>query len=215
MNREKFNPPIASSNSDLKVEQYDSGYKIRGEVFYTLLDEVSGLKTQGHIKNIVVLDAGILIARLMKSTPVANVSEPKFGVYALAVGTGDVGWDPMNPPAANVFQRSLYNEIARKAYSSSSFINSSGGVSAFPTNVVDFNVTFTAGEAVGPLTEMGLLGGDINTNMAIQNPILPPNGPYDPTVNVIGYDTLCNYITFPVINKPPGSSLSFTWRLTF
>ena len=216
MAKEFFNKPVDNSaQSGMSNHFHDSGYRIKGEVFYSITDESTGEVTKGHIKNIVTLDAGILIARLMKSTATPNVSEPRFGVYALAVGSGDVGWDPMNPPAANVFQRSLYNEIARKAYASASFINTSGGISAIPTNVVDFTTTFAAGEAVGALVEMGLLGGDIDTNMANTNPILPPNGPYDPSVDVVGKDTLCNYVTFPVINKPAGSTLSFTWRLTF
>jgi hypothetical protein len=62
---------------------------------------------------------------------------------------------------------------------------------------------------------MGLLGGDINTNMSITNPILPPNGTYDPTVDMTGKDTLVNYLTFPVINKPATSTLTWVWRLTF
>jgi hypothetical protein len=164
---------------------------------------------------VVTLDAGVLIARLMKSTITPNLSEPKFGVYALAVGTGDVGWNPMMPPSATPGQRSLYNELGRKAASSSNFVDSAGSVSGIPTNVVDFNFTFANSEAVGPLTEMGLIGGDLSTNMAVTSPILPPNGIYDPTVDVTGKDALANYLTFPVINKPPTSALSWTWRLTF
>jgi len=33
-------------------------------------------------------------------------------------------------------------------------------------------------------------------------------------VNLVGKDTLVNYLTFPVINKPPTSTLSWTWRIT-
>ena len=193
----------------------ESYCKIKGEIFYELKDSVTGYLERGHLQNIVTLDAGLLIARLMKSTATPNISEPAFGIYALAVGTGDAGWNPMNPPPANVFQRSLYSEIARKAASSSSFIDSVGAVSGVPTNVVDFNFIFSESEAVGPLTEMGLIGGDCSTNMAVRNPVMPPNGSYDSTVDVVGKDALCNYITFPVINKPATSTLTWTWRLTF
>lgn len=196
------------------TKSVDSYRGIKGEVFWEMTDSETGAVTKGHLKNVVTLDAGILIARLIKGTGVANVSEPKFGVYALAVGTGDVGWNPMNPPPANNAQRSLYNELGRKAIASSSFIDQSGMISGIPTHIVDFNVTFSNSEAVGPLTEMGLVGADISTNMAVRNPVLPPNGPYDPTVNLVGKDTLVNYLTFPVINKPPTSTLSWTWRLT-
>lgn len=184
-----------------------------GEIFWELCHQNGTVET-GHVKNIVTLDAGILLARLMKSPAIANVSEPAFGIFALAVGTGDVGWDPLNPPPATITQRSLYNELARKQIASSNFITAGGTISGVPTNKVDFTTIFSEAEAVGALTEMGLVGGDINTNMAIRNPVLPPNGTYDATVDLVGKDTLVNYVTFPVINKPPTSTLRLTWRIT-
>lgn len=195
----------------------DEFRKIRGEVFWTLRDALTGQETSGHIKNIVTLDASVLIARLLKGTgtSVAHQSEPSFGVYALAVGTGDISWNLQNPPPATNTQRSLFNELARKAIQSTSFITGGGTISGVPTNIVDFTTTFAESEAVGPIAEMGLLGGDISTNMSVKNPVLPPNGIYDPTVDLVGLDTLVNYITFPVINKPATSTLSWTWRLTF
>src|SRR5690606_22371804 len=144
-----------------------------------------------------------------KSPPILNTSEPSFGVFSLAVGTGDVGWDPMAPPVATNTQRSLYNELSRKQIASSVFIDSDGGISGIPTTVVDFTTTFSESEAVGPHTEMGLLCGDIDTNMAVSNPILPPNGTYDPSVDVTGKDILVNYLTFGAINKPSNSTLSW------
>lgn len=190
---------------------------LKGEVFWTLTDVRTGEQTKGHIKNIIVMDASILLARLMKGTgnPTAHISEPSFGVFALAVGTGDTSWDPMNPPPATNTQRSLWNELGRKAIQSTSFIDGDGVVSAIPTSVVDFITTFSESEAVGPLTEMGLVGGDISTNMSVVNPVMPPNGPYDPTVDLVGKDTLVNYITFPAINKPATSTLQWVWRLHF
>jgi hypothetical protein len=149
----------------------------------------------------------------ISATP--HLCGPNFGVYALAVGTGDVGWNLQNPPPATNTQRSLYSELGRKAIATASFIDGDGGISGVPTNVVDFTTTFAESEAVGPIVEMGLIGGDCNTNVSITNPVLPPNGAYDPTVNVVGLDTLVNYLTFPVINKPSTSTLSWTWRLSF
>lgn len=187
-----------------------------GEVFWELRDGRTGdLQDSGSFRNVVTRDASILVARLMKSPGTPNLSEPSFGVFALAVGTGDVGWDPLNPPAATITQRSLYNELARKQISVSDFIDSEGSISGIPTNVVDFTTTFSESEAVGALTEMGLLGGDVDTNLAVTNPILPANGSYDATVDVVGKDMLVNYKTFPVINKPATSTLTWTWRLTF
>ena len=193
-----------------------SGAIKKGEIFWELRDGKTGeLQDSGRIDNVVTKDASILVARLMKSPATPNVSEPSFGVYALAVGTGDVGWDPLNPPSGTDTQRSLYNELARKQIVNSDFIDADGAISGIPTNVVDYTTTFSEAEAVGALTEMGLLGGDISTNMAVTNPVLPANGTYDDTVDLIGKDTLINYLTFPVISKPATSTLTWTWRLTF
>lgn len=181
-----------------------------GEVFLTLTDKASGkvLETR-HVKNLIVKDASILVARLLRDN-----QEPPHGAFVLAVGSGDAGWDPMNPPAPTVTQRSLYGEITRKIFAQKQFIDSSGIPVGFPTNIVDYTVIFSESEAVGPLMEMGIVGGNIDSNMSIRNPVQPPNGPYDPTVNLTGYETLVNYLTFKVINKPATATFTVTWRLT-
>jgi len=192
------------------------GIKLRGEIFWTLRNSSTGETESGHMKNVVTLDASLLIAALLKgpSAPIPHVSEPSFGIYALAVGTGDIGWDLQDPPPGNNLQRSLYNEIGRKQIQSATFIDAGGNPVAYRTNVIDFTTVFSETEAVGPWTEMGLIGGDVDTNMSIRNPVLPPNGPYDPTVDTSGLDTLVNYKTFKVINKPLGSTLLWVWRIS-
>ena len=188
-------------------EDFRSG--IRGDVFFTMRDGETGeIQLQRELRNIVVLDASILIARLMKDN-----QEPQHGILALAVGTGDSGWDLQNPPAATTTQRALVSELARKTFTTTQFVDAAGVPTVVPTHVVDFTATFAEAEAVGPWVEMGLLGGDISTNMAERNPV--PSGPYNPTVDLTEYDTLINSLRFPVINKPPTSTLSITWRLTF
>lgn len=182
----------------------------KGEVFMVLTDAATGEVQDSRKYNLVVKDASILIARLMKDS-----QEPSHGAFVLAVGTGDSGWDPMSPPAPTDTQRSLYGELTRKTFAETAFIDSGGIPVAYPTNVVDFTTTFSESEAVGPLVEMGLLGGDISSNMSVRNPVLPPNGPYDATVDLTLYETQINYLTFPVINKPATSTLTITWRLTF
>lgn len=208
------------TDSTLRFAMHSMGYEvlpaIRGEVFWELRDTVTGKVEKGHRKNVVVKDASLLLARFLKGTGTSNPNqcEPGFGVFALAVGTGDAGWNVLNPPAGTNTQRSLFNEIARKQIASTNYITADGTISGVPTNVVDFTTTFSESEAVGALTEMGLIGGDMSTNMSVRNPILPANGTFDPTENVVGKDTLINYITFPVISKPATSTLSWTWRLT-
>lgn len=195
----------------------DHAPSIRGEVFWEMTDVRTGEVTKGRRKNVVTLDASVLLARLMKGTgtPTVHVTEPNFGVFALAVGTGDPNWDPLSPPPATVSQRALWNELGRKAIQSTAFVDGDGVISSVPTSTVDFITTFSESEAVGPLTEMGLIGGDISTNISVVNPVLPPNGPYDPAFNLVGKDTLVNYITFPVISKPATSTLQWVWRLHF
>lgn len=184
---------------------------IRGDVFMWLRDGKTGeLQEEREHRNLVVQDASILIARLLKDS-----AEPPHGAFALAIGTGDTGWDPMAPPAATATQRSLYGELTRKTFASTAFIDSGGIPTAIPTNVVDFTTTYTESEAVGPLVEMALIGGNVNSNMSIQNPVTPPNGTYDDTVDLTAYETMLNYLTFPVVNKPATSTFTITWRLTF
>ncbi len=202
------------SSINQRLKEFFPPYK--GEIFY-VMKRGDVIIEEGYYENVVVKDAGILLARLMKGpeTPSPNISEPKFGVLALAVGTGYPSWNLQSPPPANINQRSLWNEIGRKAIQSADFIDGDGSISGIPTNVIDLTTIFSESEAVGPLTEMGLIGGDINPSMAVRNPVLPSNGPYSPTVNLLGKDTLVNYKTFKVVNKPNDATLSYTWRLTF
>lgn len=179
----------------------------KGEVFIILRDGKTG-EIQERRYNIVALDASILIARLVKDN-----QEPPQGAFVLAVGSGDVGWNLQSPPAATNTQRALFSEVTRKTFSNTQHIDSGGSPTAIPTNVVDFTTTYTESEAVGALVEMGLLGGNIDSNLSIKNPV--PAGAYDPLVDMTAYETMINYLTFPVINKPATSTLEIIWRLTF
>ncbi len=205
-------------NAVFAVREGDSfkepGYYVRGDVFFKMYDgpkENGRLQWEDERRNLVVLDASILIARLVK-----DPAEPSHGIFALAVGTGDVGWNPMSPPAPTNTQRALYSEITRKVFSSTTFIHPVSGVPVgYPTKVVDFTTIFTESEAVGPLVEMGLIGGNVDTNLSVRKPVSPANGSYNDTVDLTNYDTLFNYLTFKVVNKPATSTFEITWRLTF
>lgn len=184
----------------------------KGEAFITLLDEQGNALQEFHYDNIITLDAGILAARLFKNSldPVTTKSN---GLNMLAVGTGATG-ALLSPDAAQETQRALNNEIARKAFSSTTYRTSGGSAVSYPTRIVDFTASFSASEAVGALNEMALLytvSSDPNTT----NPI--ENGPddYDETLDVTDKDLMVNYLTFPVISKPNTAVLSITWRLTF
>ncbi len=197
--------------STLRCQHEDKARGIRGDVFMTMRNGASGeVELEWERCNLIVNDASILVARLIKDS-----QEPPRGAYVLAVGSGDIGWNVMSPPAATVTQRALYAEISRKTFSATQFVTSGGVPVAYATNVVDFTTIFTESEAVGPLVEMGILGGNISSNLSTLNPVSPPNGAYDNTVNLANFETMLNYLTFPVINKPATSTLTITWRLTF
>jgi len=186
-------------------------YAIRGDVFIKMRDaRTQALQLDKALRNLIVKDASILIARLVKDS-----SEPPKGAFVLAVGTGDIGWNPLSPPAPTNTQRALYSELTRKTFSTTTFIDASGIPTSIPTNVVDFTTVFTEAEAVGPLVEMALLGGNISTNLSVRNPVTPPNGPYSALVDLTTKETAINYLIFPVINKPATSTLEITWRLSF
>jgi hypothetical protein len=185
-------------------------YYMRGDVFLKMENAFTGaVEVEWEKKNLITLDMSVLVARCLKDN-----AEPPKGIFCLAVGTGDVGWNPMSPPAATNTQRALYAELTRKTFSSTQFIDGAGAPTAIPTNVVDYTTTFTEAEAVGPLCEMGLLGGNISTNLAVKNPVSPPNGVYSASVDLTLKETLCNYLSYPVVNKPATSTLVITWRIS-
>lgn len=197
-----------------QVERTVISSGIRGHIYWKMEDTTTNEVRMGSIPNVIVLDAGILLARLLRSTATPHESEPAFGIWGLALGSGDVSWDLQAPPAATNTQRSLWNEIGRKQIATVDFIDQDGNISAIPTNIIDLTTIFTESEAVGPIAEMALVGGDNDVNANVRNPILPPNGTYDPTVNVVGKDMILNYRTFPVKNKSATDRFSITWRLT-
>jgi hypothetical protein len=214
---ENMRPPRGRVSSAFAVRPAEDfkggGYYIRGDVFFRMWDGKKAddkLEWEKELRNLIVLDASILVARLMKDN-----AEPPHGVFALAIGTGDTGWNPMAPPAPTDTQRALYSEITRKTFSDTQFVDGSGVPVSYPTKVVDFTTIYTESEAVGPLVEMGLIGGNVSSNLSIRNPVSPPNGAYDPTVDLTNFETLVNYLTFPVVNKPATSTFEIVWRLTF
>jgi len=186
---------------------------VKGEVFFKMWDGASGRVEMEHAqKNVVTLDAGLLIARLVR-----DPREPANGINMLALGTGALG-PLLSPNPASQEQRRLNNEIFRKPFAEVTFRDPNGAASAIPTRVLDFTTVFGESEAVGPLNEMGLLS-TVSNNNTIKNP--NPNfagqggQPYDPTIDVTQYDILVNALTFSVISKPSTSLLSITWRLSF
>lgn len=165
---------------------------LSGEYWIQTKDSKTGEIKKLHGKNLIVNTASILIARLLKDN-----NEPEGGITYLAVGSGGDGWDLQNPPQPVATQTKLNNEIARKAFSTEdvTFIDpDTGDPTGVPTNVVDYTATFSETEAVGPLVEMGLFGGDASS--------LADSG------------TMVNFRTFPVLNKSNSMTLTIIFRIT-
>lgn len=160
--------------------------------------------------NVITKDGGVLAAMLFQDR--GGVSR---GLSMLAVGSGAKG-SLLSPDAPHVNQRRLNAELetGRKTFASVVYRDSEGGVSAVPTNVVDFTTSYGEAEAVGPLNEMGLLSPK-SDDPTVKNPVNADWPVYDPTIDLTDKDILVNYLTFPVISKPSTAILTITWRLTF
>ena len=102
-------------------------------------------------------------------------------------------WDLQNPLVEALTDTKLRGEIFRKEFTSWSFVAADGSDSETPTNILKLVTTFYETEAVGPLTEMGLYGGNA-----------------DDWNNGAGKDTgyMFNYKTFAVWNKPADARLT-------
>lgn len=183
-----------------------------GHVFVKAIDGRTGaVLFERELKNLIVRDAGILVARLLRDSTYPNPSLNN-GLRMLAVGTGATG-NILSPDAPQDGQRRLNVEIARKAFSATTNRDANGFAVAYETNIVDYTVVFAEAEAVGPWTEMALVA-PASSNPSITNPIMNGPGDYDPTIDVTGKDLICNYLTFPVISKPNTAVFQVTWRIT-
>lgn len=160
--------------------------------------------------NVITKDGGVLAAMLFQ-----NFGGVARGLHMLTVGSGARG-SLLNPDAPHINQRKLNSELdfGRKQFASVIYRDTEGGVSAVPTNVVDFTTSYGEAEAVGPLNEMGLIS-PFSSDPSIKNPVNADWPHYDPTVDLTEKDILVNYLTFPVISKPSTAILTITWRLTF
>jgi hypothetical protein len=216
-NTENFKKPTGEIGFILhKGGEYDSktGKIKNGEVI-----------ASKEVQNLIVDKASELMAcRLAPGSHIGNVdngaNEGTYlldGLQYLSVGVGILQdpnkpydkvnnpvntslWDLQNPPVEELTTVKLQGEIFRKQFTSWSFVTPDGVDSELPTNVLKLVTTFFESEAVGPLTEMGLYGG----NASDWNNGEGKNSGY-----------MFNYKTFPVWNKPADARLTITWKITF
>jgi len=189
--RENLKRVLEATRVGFKFKHAEKINALHGEYWLTL-KQGDRVVAERHSTNIIVNSASVLVARLLKDN-----QEPDGGITYLAVGSGAQGWNLQNPPQPTNTQTSLFGEIARKAFTTVdvTFIDpDTGDPTIVPTNVLDFTATFAETEAVGPIVEMGLFGGDATD--------LPNSG------------TEVNYRTFPVINKTNSMTLTIIFRIT-
>lgn len=189
--RENLKRVFESTLLGFKFRHNEKIKPMHGEYWLTL-KENNKIISERHNTNIIVNSASVLIARLLKDN-----REPDGGITYLAVGSGASGWNLQNPPQPSNTQTQLYGEIARKAFTTEdiTFIDpDTGSPTTIPTNVLDFTATFAETEAVGPIVEMGLFGGD--------------------ATDIANTGTEVNYRTFPVINKTNSMTLTIIFRIT-
>ena len=182
-----------------------------------LLDEVV-------IKNLIVDKASELMAARMAPGAITGATTPALqgnfldrGLQYLAVGVGvlqdttkpydektntveTTEWDLQNPPAETLTTTKLIGEFFRKPFTSWCFVDAAGNEASTLTNILKITTTFFENEANGPITELGLYGGDAQDWNAGQG-------------KDSGY--LFNYKTFKVINKSENARITIVWKLTF
>ena len=145
-------------------ESYDSFCKIHWEIEDNFIFPDGTKKLARPIDhNIVVKDAGKLIACLMKGQTGYR------GITYYACGSGLDTWGDYTPPAASETDTRLTNEIFRKAITASdiTFIDENNATSSVPTNRIQVKVVFNEtdfGGATVTLREIGLFGGDASSS---------------------------------------------------
>ncbi len=187
--REALGKIRASMSFNSTVREEESLRGLHGRLFIKAY-EGGALVYDYESPNVIVNSASVLIARLLK-----DKNDPDAGISYFAVGTGALSWDLQNPPAPSVTQLVLESELARKVLAEgTTFIDAEGHATLVATNIVDFTANFGESEAVGPIVEMALFGGDATA--------------------ALNSGTMLNYRTFPVLNKTAAMTFTVIFRIT-
>ena len=158
----------------------------RGGEYNPQTGKIEGAKEiidKKDVKNLIVNSASKLMAYRMAPMQMSetglstNDLQNILGLQVLAVGVGVLvdptkpydkvtnpvdtsQWDYMNPPAESLTDTKLVGEIFRKPFTSWSFVDENDQNSDVPTNILKLVTTFLETEAVGPITEMAIFGGN-------------------------------------------------------
>lgn len=152
--------------------------------------KVEGVKEvvkEQEVKNLIVNSASKLMAYRMAPMQISEAGttvdelQNIIGLQCLAVGVGIISdptkpydrvtnpvdtsqWDYMNPPAESLNDTKLVGEIFRKPFTSWCFVDENDAPSETVTNILKLVTTFNESEAVGPITEMGIFGGNASAD---------------------------------------------------
>lgn len=113
---------------------------------------------KGYIPNLIVANAKILLAALLKNDPTYPA-----GILYHAVGEGDPSWDTLGTPGPSFVQTTLVDEAFRKSPTQIVYIDGMGDPTLTPTNIIRVKTIFATGDlppAGVDLREHGLFGGD-------------------------------------------------------
>ena len=176
----------------------------RGYIKIYETDVPSNVIYENH--NAICNTSSFLFARLF-----ANINEPQFGVWGLALGDGDPTWPSNNQPDALPTQTGLVAGRLRKPLSAAKFVDANFNQVAL-SNLVDFQtiINATTDNLLTPIREMGLIGGGTTGTDMINAPFFDPTTPTE-TNSVV----LINYKTLPPLLLPAGVNFTFSVIFTF
>lgn len=170
-------------------------YLHKGGVYDIITDSLTAdakIIESVEFPNLIVNKASILMAQRMAPGSAPDINTGTYipdGLQFLAVGTGYGSGDYMNPEPASLVATTLKQEIFRKEFTSWTFVDPVTQTNTTtPTNILKLVTTFLESEAVGPLVEMGLFGGDATSTSNSGH--------------------MFNYKTFAVWNKPNDARLT-------
>lgn len=182
----------------LQVKGFISAYTHTEELEFVCLGEENqgyfkrpqDVQNEMHVKNLIVNKASQFMAKRMK--PGTNWGD---GLQYLEVGTGTGTGTTQVPQREDINQTALRTPLARKTITSWTYLDANDQPTTAETNVLALTTTFNEGDAIGPIVEMGLFGGDATADLGT------------------GY--MFNYKAFPVWNKADGMRLTIIWKITF
>lgn len=213
-----FSEKYAKPHGQISIYNHIGGEFINGKL-------VNGkIIKQKTVHNLIVDKASQLMAARMAPGAITGSETVAFdgnfldrGLQYLALGVGilqnpalpydaktnnvdTTQWNLQDPPTESLTDTKLVGEFFRKRFTSWCFEAADGSETTELTNILKLTTTFLENEANGPITEMGLYGGDAqdwNSGSGKDS----------------GY--LFNSKKFAVWNKPNNSRMTVCWKITF